>query len=109
MGAGSGVLQQLSRPFSEHNSPDRQKELMGLDGVLSGDWCEQVRLLLQLLRRLTVGKRQDNADKEVVSETESGMLAFAAPEALHGQLSDSGWNRRLSWEGRRGWEVVGSA
>ena len=55
------------------------------------------------LKRLTVGKRQDA--EEVVSETESGTLAFASPEALHGRQllglqkessTDSGGKERLS-------------
>ena len=44
-------------------------------------------MLLQLLTLLTGGKRQDSADEEgrVPSETESGTLASAAPEALLGR------------------------
>ena len=53
----------------------------------SGDHREQVRLLFLPLKLLTDGKRQDRADQEVraVSETESGSLAAAAPEALLGR------------------------
>ena len=78
-----------------------------MDRVLSGDQCEQVRGLLRLFRRLTVGKRQDSAE-EVVSETESGM-SLLLKLFIAGSVSGSKGNRRWPREGRRGWEVVGSA